>query len=1005
MSELKLISPLLDNLAVGGPISDHNGIRCYPAMDETTKEKYIVKVISIPASRTKLDALLLSGAYADEASALVYFKETADDIIREVEALNQLSGLEGFVAYDKYQMVPMEDDIGFQLYLLGSYKRTLERQMSKQPMTYLSAINLGLDLCAALVTCRRSGYLYVDLKPGNICVTEDNGYRIGDIGFLHLNSLKFTSIPERYLSGYTAPEITDAFSELNSTLDVYAVGMILYQIFNNGDLPSLEDDGTLPAPANADYEMSEIIMKACSADPEQRWVDPAQMGQALVEYMQRNGANDTPIIPPAVPVVDTSADAEELPESDEELTEAEQIVETEDLQENLDPQDEELNSIAELLKDTDDETAPAFSEADINYDEVSDEINAILTQVDEIAEHEIPEPVVAPEPIDVQIPDSINTDESNEADDQIESSETEELTESSEAEASASETGEADTAEDTQATIVVPSTQEDSESETIAEETNETDNDITALPDGDCELTEDAEAKPKKKRHWVRNSILILLLLGLIAGGVLFYTNYYLLPISSFELEGCENTITVHVTAEEIDETLLTVICKDQHGKEYTAPLTNGQATFTGLAPNTGYNVTIRVTGFHKLTGDIVKTYSTPMETNVTQFIVKTAKDASAVIEFQISGRDSDAWSVVCSANGEEDKIIPAPDKTATVTGLVIGKEYTFQLQPDTPLYMTGIYKINYIATMPVIAQDLTVVSCQDNKMVVQWTAPKGAENTTWEVVCSDGASYNEKVSITDTTVEFEGVSNEAVYTITVTAEGMYNPASTAKPANAIFLKDVVFEENNRTAKFQWNTTEEMDGPWEVSYTVDGIQLEDPVKVDKRSFQIANLIPGGVYRITLKDSKGNSPTGSPYVFTAKQAEEFSGTFGSITIAKKDISAALCTPPNSTVWYHSGLTQDDYTNQFKVNQKAGLLLHIDGDSGKSRTKITRTYVVSDAYGNFISIAEDSNNWTNMWEDGNYCALTIEEMPEKAGEYQLLMFFDGQLVTVQPFTVID
>ena len=43
MSEPKLISPLLDNFAMGGPISDHHGIQCCPAMENNTDDKYIVK--------------------------------------------------------------------------------------------------------------------------------------------------------------------------------------------------------------------------------------------------------------------------------------------------------------------------------------------------------------------------------------------------------------------------------------------------------------------------------------------------------------------------------------------------------------------------------------------------------------------------------------------------------------------------------------------------------------------------------------------------------------------------------------------------------------------------------------------------------------------------------------------------------------------------------------------------------------------------------------------------
>ena len=88
MSDPKLISPMLDDFDMGNPISEHHGVRCCPAMRKNTDEKYIVKIISVPASQTKLDALLLTGAYPDKASALVYFKDVADGIIEEKRILD-----------------------------------------------------------------------------------------------------------------------------------------------------------------------------------------------------------------------------------------------------------------------------------------------------------------------------------------------------------------------------------------------------------------------------------------------------------------------------------------------------------------------------------------------------------------------------------------------------------------------------------------------------------------------------------------------------------------------------------------------------------------------------------------------------------------------------------------------------------------------------------------------------------------------------------------------------
>ena len=56
MSDPKCISPLLDGFQLGAPISEHNGTVCCPAIKENTNKKYIVKIITVPASQSQLDA-------------------------------------------------------------------------------------------------------------------------------------------------------------------------------------------------------------------------------------------------------------------------------------------------------------------------------------------------------------------------------------------------------------------------------------------------------------------------------------------------------------------------------------------------------------------------------------------------------------------------------------------------------------------------------------------------------------------------------------------------------------------------------------------------------------------------------------------------------------------------------------------------------------------------------------------------------------------------------------
>ena len=142
MSEPKLISPLLDGFAMGSPISDHDGIRCCPAIRENSDNKYIVKIIAIPPSQKQLDALLLAGAYRDPADAMDYYRRVGEDIMEEAELLRNLSKISGFLSYEDWQMEPItRGRLGYEVYLVGSYKHSLDKYVRRNPVTHLEAVN------------------------------------------------------------------------------------------------------------------------------------------------------------------------------------------------------------------------------------------------------------------------------------------------------------------------------------------------------------------------------------------------------------------------------------------------------------------------------------------------------------------------------------------------------------------------------------------------------------------------------------------------------------------------------------------------------------------------------------------------------------------------------------------------------------------------------------------------------------------------------------------------
>ena len=138
------------------------------------------------------------------------------------------------------------------------------------------------------------------------------------------------------------------------------MGLILYRIYNGNHAP-FEDERTsakaadklritgkdLPAPMYADYEMAEIIHKACAFKPEDRYQDPNEMKQALVEYMKRNQSDDTLIVPPIsgeIEPVDPNAEDEVEPVQ---FADSESMAE--DFKENFSPDTQMLNDMIESV--------------------------------------------------------------------------------------------------------------------------------------------------------------------------------------------------------------------------------------------------------------------------------------------------------------------------------------------------------------------------------------------------------------------------------------------------------------------------------------------------------------------------------------------------------------------------------------------------------------------------------------------------------------------------------
>jgi len=999
MAEPKHISPLLDDIMIGDAISDHNGIRCYPAMNTKTNGKFILKIISVPSSATKLDALLLTGALENEEAAKAYFSERAKELTDEIDVLQQLSRQEGFLPCTGYQIVPMEQTIGFDIYILSEYRVTLDRYMAKHPITQLDALNLGLDLCSALTACRRSGYLYANLKPSNIYLNSNDEFRIADPGLISRKTLKYATIPEHYLSAYTAPEIADPFSPLNETIDVYAIGMILYEIYNNGVLPENKNE-VLPSPEYADAELAEIIGKACSVDAADRWQDPAQMGQMLVAYMQKNGAHDTPVVPTApepapapepepepeqteftdnsnyenisidemieiIDSIDTQSSEQEESHSDERIedtaiTEQVVITPTETVENEHSSEKTAVAAECDALEASANEdicTEQPLEETNAEeiselpeYEGLSDDVGQILSQADLLAEAEVPQPVVILEPENERIPKPEEEPHSNDS--------------------------------------PTPDTEEETDMKT--------DNYY------DEALLEEA---PKQSSHWIRNTVIILLSLLILGGGILFYTLYVSKNITQLQVTGAGDSLSVAITSNA-DESLLSVSCYNTETQVIiTVPVSNGKAEFTGLNASSKYTITVNIAGLHVLTGSTETEYTTPAETTIVQYDVEIGETPGTVkIKFAVNGPDSEKWSFTYSAEGQQPITQSVTGHSFTLKDLQENQKYTGILKPEKNLMIKEPLEITFTASELIRATDLQVISCYNGSLTAQWNAPDSITVDSWFARCYND-NYDQTINVKNTTATFSNLNSAEGFTVEVWAQGQSIKQTQIIGENSITVHTFSAEiKNPGTIDLNWQCDTTPQGGWIVTYYVNDSDTVFQYATTTNKAVIAPVAPGSKYNFSVSAADSSVTTFCQEQTCLVPAAEtnFSLTVNQKQITKNDIQVWLCKRPAANDWIFSDVADSDYTHTFQQGDKAGFVVFLKSKFEKAEETADINIVITDEQNSLQNIVAYSASWNDIWNQ-NYCTLDLPVLPTEPGCYYATLYLNNMVLFETDFTI--
>ncbi len=147
------------------------------------------------------------------------------------------------------------------------------------------ARRIGAQICRGLAAAHREGILHRDLKPGNVRVGEDGRVRLMDFGLAAVASEVESEEMRLGTPAYMSPE-QRASGEVTESSDIYALGLILFELFASRPPPDATAAGRTPPVSVAeglDPALEGAILSCLEPDPAARPDSAAALLDVIVE--------------------------------------------------------------------------------------------------------------------------------------------------------------------------------------------------------------------------------------------------------------------------------------------------------------------------------------------------------------------------------------------------------------------------------------------------------------------------------------------------------------------------------------------------------------------------------------------------------------------------------------------------------------------------------------------------------------------------------------------------
>ncbi|MES5823038.1 Stk1 family PASTA domain-containing Ser/Thr kinase [Streptomyces sp. RG80] len=231
-----------------------------------------------------------------------------DRFIREAKSVARLAHPNVVQVFDQgtdgsYVYLAME-------YVAGCTLRDVLRDRGAlQPR---AALDILEPVLAALGAAHRAGFVHRDMKPENVLIGDDGRVKVADFGLVRsVDTVTNTSGAVLGTVSYLAPEQIDQPGAADARVDVYACGVVLYEMLtgekpHDGESPAivlykhLHED--VPAPSavvpGLPFELDELVASATARTPDIRPYDAVAL---LAQAREARGAlseDQLDLVPP-----------------------------------------------------------------------------------------------------------------------------------------------------------------------------------------------------------------------------------------------------------------------------------------------------------------------------------------------------------------------------------------------------------------------------------------------------------------------------------------------------------------------------------------------------------------------------------------------------------------------------------------------------------------------------------------------------------------------------------